>query len=43
MPKLPSYRNESTDLHRKSVDRFLYDGNFGIMSSTLENSTSDFL
>ena len=32
MPKLPSYRNESTDLHSKSTDWFLYDGNFGVMS-----------
>ena len=28
-PKSPSYRNQSIDLFCKSVDWFLYDGNFG--------------
>ena len=28
-PKLPSYRSQSIDLLRKSIDWFLYDGNFG--------------
>ena len=27
---LPSYRNQSTDLHSKSIDWFLYEGNTGI-------------
>ena len=27
MPVLPSYRNQSTDLHIKSIDWFLYEGN----------------
>ena len=30
MPVLPSYRNQSIDLHRKSIDWFLYEGNSGI-------------
>ena len=30
MPVLPSYRNQSIDLHRKSINWFLYDGNIGI-------------
>ena len=30
MPKLPPYRNQSIDLLSKSIDCFLYDGNFGI-------------
>ena len=30
MAKLPPYRNQSVDLHCKSIDWFLYDGNFGI-------------
>ena len=25
----PSYRNQSTDLHCKSIDSFMYDGNIG--------------
>ena len=29
-PKLPSYRNQSIDLQSKSIDWFLYDGNFGV-------------
>ena len=29
MPVLPSYRNKSINLHRKSVDWFLYEGNTG--------------
>ena len=29
MPVLPSYRNQSTDLHSKSIDRFLDDANTG--------------
>ena len=28
--KLPSYRNQSVDLRRYSIDKFLYDGNFGV-------------
>ena len=28
--KLPSYRDQSTDLLCKSTDWFLYDGNFGV-------------
>ena len=31
MPKLPSYRNQSIDLHTKSADWFLYHGNFGFL------------
>ena len=27
MPELPSYRNQSIDLHIKSIDWFLYEGN----------------
>ena len=30
LPVLPSYRNQSIDLLCKSIDWFLYDGNFGI-------------
>ena len=30
MPVFPSYRNQSIDLHRKSIDWFLYEGNTGI-------------
>ena len=30
MPVLPSYRNQSIDLHSKSIDWFLYEGNTGI-------------
>ena len=30
MPKLPSYRNHSTDLLCKSIDWFIYDGNYGV-------------
>ena len=30
MPVLPSYRNQSIDLHTKSVDWFLCEGNTGI-------------
>ena len=30
MPVLYSYRNQSIDLHRKSIDWFLYEGNTGI-------------
>ena len=29
VPVLPSYRNQSTDLHSKSIDWFLYEGNSG--------------
>ena len=29
MPVLPSYRNQSLDLHNKSIDWFLYEGNTG--------------
>ena len=27
MPVLPSYRSQSIDLHSKSIDWFLYEGN----------------
>ena len=30
MPVLPSYRNQSIDLHSKSMDWFLYKGNTSI-------------
>ena len=30
MPVLPSYRNQSIDLHSKSIEWFLYEGNTGI-------------
>ena len=30
MPVLPSFRNQLIDLHSKSIDRFLYEGNNGI-------------
>ena len=30
MPQLPSYRDHSIDLLRKSIDWFLYDANFGV-------------
>ena len=30
MPKLSSYRNQSTDLQSKSIDWFLYNGNFAV-------------
>ena len=30
MPVLPSYRNQSIDLHSKSIDWFLYKGNTSI-------------
>ena len=30
VPVLPSYRNQSTDLHSKSINWFLYEGNNGI-------------
>ena len=30
MTVLPSYRNQSIDLHRKSIDWFLYEGGTGI-------------
>ena len=30
MPVLPSYRNQSIDLLRKTIDWFLYEGNTGI-------------
>ena len=29
-PKVPSYRNQSIDLQNKSIDWFLYDGNFSV-------------
>ena len=29
MPVLPIYRNQSIDLHSKSFDWFLYEGNTG--------------
>ena len=29
-PGWPSYRKQSIDLQRKSIDNFLYDGNFGV-------------
>ena len=28
--KAPSYRNQSIDLHSKSIDWFLYDDSFGV-------------
>ena len=31
MPVLPSYRPQSIDLHSKSTDWFLYEGNTGIL------------
>ena len=37
-PKVPSYRNQSIDLQSKSVDWFLYDGNFGVSSNFIEHS-----
>ena len=30
MPVLPSYKNQSIDLHSKSIDWFLNEGNTGI-------------
>ena len=30
MPVLPSYRNQSIDLHNKPIDWFLYEDNTGI-------------
>ena len=30
MPVLPSYKNQSVDLHSKSMDWFLYEGNTGM-------------
>ena len=30
VPVLLSYRNQSTDLHSKSINWFLYEGNNGI-------------
>ena len=33
MPLLPSYRNQSIDLHSKSIDWFLYEGNTGLNSN----------
>ena len=30
MPVLLSYRNQSVDLHSKSIDWFPYEGNIGI-------------
>ena len=29
-PKMPSYRNQSINLQRKSIDWFLYHSNFGV-------------
>ena len=29
MTEVPTYRNQSIDLQSKSIDWFLYDGNFG--------------
>ena len=36
MPVLPSYRNQSTDLHSKSIDWFLYESNteFAVMDAS---------
>ena len=34
MSVLPSYRNQSIDLHSKSIDWFLYEGNTGIHGLT---------
>ena len=30
MPEVPSYRKQLIDLHSKSIDWFLYEGNTGI-------------
>ena len=30
MPMFPSYRNQSIDLHYKSINWFLYEGNIGM-------------
>ena len=30
MPVLPTYRDQSVDLHSKSIDWFVYEGNTGI-------------
>ena len=35
MPQLPSHRNQSPDLQSKSIDRFLYDGNYELMLVTI--------
>ena len=37
MSVLPSYRNQSIDLHSKSIDWFLYEGNTGISWVNLNN------
>ena len=34
MPVLPSYRNQSIDLHSKSIDWFLYVDNTGIFNQS---------
>ena len=42
MAKLPSYRNQSTDLQNKSIDCFLYDGTLAfneIVESKKEKKT----
>ena len=35
MLMLPTYRNQSINLHSKSVDRFLYEGNTGLNVNSL--------
>ena len=37
MPVLPSYRKQSIDLHSKSIDWFLYEGNTGIQWVNIRN------
>ena len=39
MPFLPSYRNQSIDLHSKSIDWFLFEGNIGKMFQKPQEST----
>ena len=42
MPVFPSYRNQSTDLHSKSIDWFLYEGNTDTpVKSTRKSKTSE--
>ena len=42
MPVSPSYRNQSIDLLCKSIDWFLYDGNFELMKATVGNHIQKF-
>ena len=39
-PKFSSYKNHSVDLHSKSIDWFLYDGNFGVIRYKRENESN---